>query len=57
MLGFAASLLGASLMLWGGLTAARGSRPGDLVGAVAAPLGLALLAAGVVELFRPGFLG
>ena len=57
MLGFAASLLGAALMVWGGLTAARGPRPGDLVGAVAAPLGLALLAAGLVELFRPGFLG
>ena len=48
---------GALLCAWGMRAATSGRRPLDLVGAVAAALGIALAGAGGAQLVVPEFLG
>ena len=57
MAGIALLVLGAALAGWGTRAATVAARPVDLVGALAAPVGVVLMLVGAVSLAVPGFLG
>jgi hypothetical protein len=56
MAGILLLLVGVALLGWGARSAASGKRPLDLVGAVAAPVGVALCLVGALALAVPHFL-